>query len=116
SAEARIAGLRPATLQPCVPARVLAWTKPCVAGNLAPITKAVPIAELPVEHDAGHFAQAARLLGSSRALQLHAQGGDLLLQRYEDGLRVGKQLSHPLGASSAAKGRGFHQFCTSSKP
>src|SRR5882724_712341 len=50
-----------------------------VAGDLAPIVKAVPIANLSVDDHAGHFPQPAWLFGRCSTLQLHGQCRDLLL-------------------------------------
>src|SRR5438067_13934260 len=54
SAQARIAMFGHATLQAAVAATVFAGAKPSVAGNLAPITKAAPIANLSIDDHTGH--------------------------------------------------------------
>src|SRR5882724_2488078 len=96
SAQARVAMLGHAALQPRITTGVFAGAKTGVAGYLTAIVKAVPIADLSIDDHAGHSAQTARLVGSGRALQLQRESRDLFLEREQDRLAVSKQLSHPL--------------------
>jgi hypothetical protein len=68
-----------AALQARVTAGVFARTQSSVAGHLTPIIKPAPIANLPINDYAGHFTQAARLIGSGSTLQLHCESSDLFL-------------------------------------
>ena len=97
SAHAWVAMLGHAALQPRIATGVFARTKTGVAGYLTPIIKAVPIANLPIDHYTGHQAQSSRLPWIGGALQLQRESCDLFLEREQDGLAVPKQLSHPLG-------------------
>ena len=82
-------------LQSRIPAGVFARAEPGVAGNLTPIVKPAPIADLSVDDYADHFPQSAWLLWSGGILQLHREGGDLFLQGEQDRLTVLEQLFHP---------------------
>src|SRR6516162_2239874 len=93
-ARATMAFLRAAPVA-SVTAGVFAGAEPGVAGDLASIVKAVPVANLPIDHHTGHCTKAARLVESGRDLQLKSQRTDFLLQRNEDGLAVLKQLLDP---------------------
>ena len=78
--ESGIAVFGDAALQSFLPATVFAGTKPGIAGDLPPIVKAMPVADLPIDDDRSHFTQPARRLFSSGVLQLQCELGDLLLQ------------------------------------
>jgi|SRR5258708_1236889 hypothetical protein len=62
-----------ATLQARVAATVFAGAEAGITGNLAPIIEPAPIANLPIDHYAGQFAQAARWLSSGGTLQLERE-------------------------------------------
>jgi len=105
-----------ATLRPGATTTVFAGTEPSVTGDLAAIVKPAPVADLPVDNDRGHFAQAARCLALRRALQFERQLVDLLLQREHNRLAVTQQLFDPLRTAKVAKTRRFHHSCTGSIP
>jgi hypothetical protein len=75
-------------LQPRIATGVFARAKTGVAGCLTPIVKPAPITDLPIDNDAGHFAQTARLVGSGSTLQLQRESRDLFLERQQEGLAL----------------------------
>ena len=77
-----------AALQPFLSTGVFARTEPGVTGDLPTISKAMPVADLPVDDDRGHFAQTTRWLSGGGVLQLERELIDLLLQREHNRLTV----------------------------
>jgi len=65
--------------------------------------KPLPIADLSIDHDTGHFPQSAWLVRRCSTLQLHGQCRDLLLQRHRDRLTICEQLFDPVGHLEGSK-------------